>query len=418
MKLRMIRVVLDGEEAPHYTVTKAFEKQFEVVDTIWWQKYPDRTQLGHVLEASVLVSKPDVVFMQIQQGGVISPDVVRKISKTALVINWTGDVRSDINWYIELGKAGALTLFTNNTDVEKMRKLKLKADYLQIGYDHMYYYPQPEVKKLHNIVFCGNYYPEHDFPLTRQRVQAVHALKTAFGDGFNLYGGGNWKNIQLHPECPADNESEAKIYNACSIAISISHFDYKRYYSDRLLRELACGAFVLSHRFQDCELEFKDGEHLVYFDTKEEMIELCKYYYNKPELRAKIGASAAAHVKKHCTWEVRVKELQTLIEKYRSNEEPEEKELSAMTHFIDKLGEKGVKMTFGLQPNHIQRIEQEIARWDNIRNSEDTLPEGWVKYTEHFWAKLGKEFSWHPLTLALYYFQHLEDSKPVASHHN
>jgi hypothetical protein len=418
MKLRMIRVVLDGEEAPHYTVTKAFEQQFEVVETIWWQKYPDKKQLNQVLEAAVMTLKPDVVFMQVQQAGVIFPETVRKISRDTLVINWTGDVRTDISWYIELGKAGALTLFTNNTDVDKMRKLNLKADYLQIGYDHMYYYPQPEIEKLHNIVFCGNYYPDHNFPLTRQRVQAVHALKTHFADGFNLYGGHNWKNIQLHPECPASNEEEAKIYNSCSIAISISHFDYKRYYSDRLLRELACGAFVLSHRFQDCEMEFQDGVHLVYFDTKEEMIEKCKYYYNKPELRAEIGANAAAHVKKHCTWEVRVKELEELIYKYTLNEVPFETKPSVMNEFIDKLQEKGVKITFGLQPNHIKRIEQEIARWNDIRNSEDTLPDGWVKYTEHFWDKLGKEFSWHPLTLALYYFQHLEDSKPIAAHHN
>ena len=29
-------------------------------------------------------------------------------------------------------------------------------------------------------------------------------------------------------------------------------------------------------------------------------------------------------------------------------------------------------------------------------------------YSIHFWEKLGKEFAWHPFTLALYYFEHLE----------
>lgn len=72
----------------------------------------------------------------------------------------------------------------------------------------------------------------------------------------------------------------------------------------------------------------------------------------------------------------------------------------------------GIKMTFGLQPNHIKRIEEYSAYWDSIRTEEDvTLIDGWIKYDVNFWRELGKEFGWDPFTLALYYFRYVEKTK-------
>ena len=44
-----------------------------------------------------------------------------------------------------------------------------------------------------------------------------------------------------------------------------------------------------------------------------------------------------------------------------------------------------VKITFGIQPNMLKRIE-EVSK---------------------YWEKLGEEFGWCPFTLALHYFKHL-----------
>lgn len=65
-----------------------------------------------------------------------------------------------------------------------------------------------------------------------------------------------------------------------------------------------------------------------------------------------------------------------------------------------------MKITFGLQKKHIEHIEAEFQRWKDMpsENRHKYDP----KYKLYVWEKLGKELGWCPFTLALYYFQYLE----------
>ena len=67
-----------------------------------------------------------------------------------------------------------------------------------------------------------------------------------------------------------------------------------------------------------------------------------------------------------------------------------------------------VRITFGIQPDHIERIESESARWDGMIEEGDSLTKGWRLYEKSFWDKMGKEFGWCPFTLSLSYFEYLE----------
>lgn len=77
------------------------------------------------------------------------------------------------------------------------------------------------------------------------------------------------------------------------------------------------------------------------------------------------------------------------------------------------MEEKQIKITFGIQPKMLQRIEELSTHWDSIRGEDDmeVLKEGWIRYDRHFWDKLGEEFGWCPFTLALHYFKHLNKIK-------
>lgn len=68
-----------------------------------------------------------------------------------------------------------------------------------------------------------------------------------------------------------------------------------------------------------------------------------------------------------------------------------------------------VKITFGIQPKHLERIEEERQRWFNEINPDGRLTD--AIYIEYFWEKMGKEFGWAPFTLALSYFKHLKKSE-------
>ncbi|MCL1692028.1 hypothetical protein [Elizabethkingia anophelis] len=69
---------------------------------------------------------------------------------------------------------------------------------------------------------------------------------------------------------------------------------------------------------------------------------------------------------------------------------------------------KKIKITFGIQQKHIERIEERVATYDRIRTDEEklTLKDGWILYDRLFWVNRGEEFGWEPLTLALAYFKY------------
>lgn len=313
--MKIFRVVLTGEEPPHYTITEAFKKRFEQVDTLYWDEIKDLNQMNSIAQGRVKDIQYDAVFMQIQHPNIISQETARVLSEHTLAFNWTGDVRTDITWYKQIAPY-VVTLFTNMTDVEKIRDMGYRAEYLQTGYDHKYYF-QKQLDRYNNIAFCANYYPEANFPLTQERVNAVHALKQNFPDNFNLYGL-NWHKIQIKSEGKANNELEALLYNKCTLALNLSHFNYSRYFSDRMLREMACGCCVLSHRFQNCDLEFSENVHIVYWDSINELIEKCRYYMAHPEEARKIGDAAAEYVKENYSWDRFTENLENIIKNHGS----------------------------------------------------------------------------------------------------
>lgn len=74
------------------------------------------------------------------------------------------------------------------------------------------------------------------------------------------------------------------------IGVSISAVNTERlYHSDRLTHYAACGAFVLAKRFPDCEMLYRDGQHVKYFDTVEEFFELADWYLAHEQERRRIA---------------------------------------------------------------------------------------------------------------------------------
>lgn len=81
-----------------------------------------------------------------------------------------------------------------------------------------------------------------------------------------------------------------------------------------------------------------------------------------------------------------------------------------MDELLKALKDSGKKITFGLQEHHIEKIELELKRWNEMPPLSDGLKVD-PKYIKYVWEKLGKELAWCPFTLALYYFEYLENKK-------
>ncbi len=90
----------------------------------------------------------------------------------------------------------------------------------------------------------------------------------------------------------------------------------------------------------------------------------------------------------------------------KNSQQPDE-DKKAIDYLAEALKNSKAKITFGLQPHHIKAIEKELERFGNREID--------AKYVKYVWEKLGKELAWEPFTLALYYFEYLEEKNKSLS---
>lgn len=255
-------------------------------------------------------TKFDVIFLHVQRDGIIPLERTRTMFNNGVkIFNFTGDVRQPIpKWYHQLAPY-VTTLFSNLTDAEVFNLLGFKAHYFQVGYNEHYYNTKmAAMPKAPEIVFMGNNYG-NTFPLGAMRKEMVEGLKKRYGHRFGVYGTGWGRTENLNQK----QSVEAAVYRGCKIAINLSHFNLKRYSSDRLFRILGCGAFCISHRYKNIEYEFIDGEDLVCFDNLNHLYELIDKYLELPEERQRIAHNGNVKCESEFTWGKRMEQLVSII---------------------------------------------------------------------------------------------------------
>lgn len=333
-KLRILHLALN-ESYQENPITRAMNNSGAVAYEIEWKKkivnMPvfNRPMFWDSVLSAVKMMRPNIVFLQLEPG-FIDPEIAYEMSKISFVVNWTGDVRNDMGWMKHLSMCVSLSLFTNTNNVEEFRAAGLKADYLQVGFDENVYLSIEQLEKksatvpgdfiltaskYSGIVFLGNNFVGHEnnFPLSYMREEMINRMKSEFGSVFKYYGGGWGPDI-----IPLLPEQEALCYRSCDIAINLSHYNYGRYSSDRLLRIMASGALAMTHRYPGIEDDYTDGKNVIIWDDVADLIDKCVFYMRdkNKSLRKKIAAAGCELVHKLGTWEYRMKQLYSMVEKY------------------------------------------------------------------------------------------------------
>lgn len=296
---------------------RAFARTYQDYSFIRWTDYQTQLpQLASEIRKRFSTGKYQMVFFHVQTAGVISTSLIQQlrsseVAREPVFINWTGDVRAPLpQWYIDLGREMTLTLFSNDTDAKEARKRGIKADYLQIGFDEQIFTPAPAKSQWPEIVFLGNNYPGM-FPLSDFRMKMVQALNNRYGSRFGCYGG-NWDklskgNLMNNPAAEVD------CLRGCKIAINLSHFDYERYSSDRILRILGTGAFCLTKNYPRMSEEFTPGLHLGVWNDINDLMDKIDHFLGSEDDRIEIARNGNKEA--HCchTWEVRIEQLKQLL---------------------------------------------------------------------------------------------------------
>lgn len=305
--MKLLHIGLDAGKANPSSITQAFHRHFDVVHELNTGNANLNKQIQELCENY----HPDIVFMQIQEAGKVDHESLRCLKATgAFIVNWSGDVRAPLpTWYIATGRFCDLTLMTNMNDVDELRGNGVKADFLQIGYDPQIYKPDYSVDKDIQIVFSANNHG-NSFPLSNDRRVLAHQLKSYYGDRFHVYGM-NWHfaNGNLNHS----QHAEAQMYQRAKIAINMSHFNYRRYTSDRMLRILGCGVMCLSHEFKEIEKDFKVGVELDTFRDANDLISKINFYLDNPEQRNLIAQNGYKKAISELTFDNMVENLISLF---------------------------------------------------------------------------------------------------------
>lgn len=271
-----------------------------------WQTILKETDIVEMRSRLVKISKefkPDFTFMQLQTPDVIDPITASQLN--GFVMNWSGDVRENIDWIKSLAPYIDATCLTNETDTEQLRQEGFNSWFLQIGFENKIFTPQGAKLTTKNtiwdapdIVFMANHY-KGKFPLSEERYDIAHKLKKTYGNKFLLCGNG-WDidaiNLMNQPK------KEAMVYRSCKIAINANHFIHKRFSSDRIHRIMGSGSFCLTRWYPGIEKDFTDGEHLRTFKDLDEMIYLINYYLKNEEEREWIADKGCNLIHEKFTW--------------------------------------------------------------------------------------------------------------------
>jgi len=309
MKKKLLHISLGSHNKEMWN---SFDRHFETVHIDWTILQNNPEELNSEVRKLFDSFNPDVVFMQLQQEGVIDVFTATYMSKSSIVLNWTGDVRFPIpDWYKKIGRCIDITLFSNMNDVDTFNSIGINANFLQVGFDENIFNPDGELHSHYpDIVFLGTNYL-NEFPLSSFRIQMVKKLKEVYGRDFMVYGS-NWKKIIgteqfLHPI------QEAEAYRSSKISINLSHFNYGRYSSDRMLRMMGSGGFCLSHHFTDIEKDYKIGKHIDTWTGIDSLIDKIEYYLDYDEAREKIRKEGCNFVRENYTWDKVMLELKKII---------------------------------------------------------------------------------------------------------
>ena len=101
--------------------------------------------------------------------------------------------------------------------------------------------------------------------------------------------------------------------NACN--------DVRFYHSDRLTHYLACGAFTLARQVPGSELLFAPGEHLYYFETKEQCLELIERFETDADHRRSIARRGMERAHETVACEKLTRHIVELVENGEFREE-------------------------------------------------------------------------------------------------
>jgi len=284
--------------------------------------HPDYRLRNRRFVETVARTRPDAIFIT---GGnwVIYPETVAavKAESGAAIVYLSGVSPIVFSNAVERAAARSYDLVIVNDHYHGIQWLELGARRMETlpmsacdpEFHHTFELTAAEREQYAcDVGFVGTLIPNH---LYSERIAALEALRD-----FDL---GIWSVHEVPPALrpyyrgPALGEQMLRV--TCGARLTVNtHGDFMRYGGNMRLFELAAiGAFQIVDDLPGVREWFTPGENIITYSDEADLRDKVAYYLAHPEERARIAASARAHVAAHHTYDQRMARLMAEVARLR-----------------------------------------------------------------------------------------------------
>lgn len=263
--------------------------------------------------------KPDIVLTL--KGDIIFPETVKKLkmNTNSVQIIWCYDSALRYNNILSGGRYYDFFYTFEPTDIQKLKKFNIKAEFLPMAFDPNYYFKLNNNTKNIDLSFIGN------LNLYPYRKELLENLIIKYQDlnikiwnkswtWYNLFSiyeykikrkklGNNINNYNISPNII--NE----IYNNSKICLNIHHPQSQAGLNPRTFEILGAGGFELVEYKMGLDDLFEIGNEIECYENKTELFEKIEFYLDHENKRDKIAQFGHEKAMKNHTFENRAKKI-------------------------------------------------------------------------------------------------------------
>lgn len=271
--------------------------------------------------------KPDFILHTKNE---LPAEVFYDLRKYTKIVQWYPDpVIPD--WLPVYVKASDIFFTMSEGLVEEFKKINPNTFWLSQAFEPSFF----EIKELTlkdkktftaDVAFVGNLGSKAQYLARRG------ALEKVINAGFNLKWWGPkipWKisNIPLiygklgraYEGKFIWGEEYAKVAKLSKIFLAFDSMPHiRKSMSARMYTAVGCGAFYMCQHVEGIEEVLLPDKEIVTFQSEEEMIEKIRFYLPKEDLRKKIAEAGQKRVLKEHTYEIRIREMLSIIKGEKS----------------------------------------------------------------------------------------------------
>ena len=211
-----------------------------------------------------------------------------------------------LDWFIPFARELDILFLTDGSFHASRYGIKHFYD-LKQSCDPKLHFPVPfDQRYASDIAFIGSIY-------TTGRRELIQKVRQTYD--FKMYGFG--RDLDGRPLKQVFGEEFSKVCNSAKIILGDNAINNRPdYWSNKVYLTLGCGGFFLTPYAPGLEKYFNNKEHLVWYQTTDEALDLIEYYLSHSEERKLIADNGYKLVHKYHTSDNRMKELLEKIKLY------------------------------------------------------------------------------------------------------